>query len=98
MSEDVLERALSFRARFAAGGPWPNDGRDAEPLIADLAAALREARKDTERLDWLGDAGVSIHANTLCYAIHDSASRDFLGEGETFREAIDAAAASAKGE
>lgn len=86
MSEDVLERAANWPPQETYEVPrWYLVG--AERLIDELATALREARKDTERLDWVLDNHHEYRA--LMGRIVGRAVE---------RRHIDAAAKSAKGE
>ena len=89
-NDDVLEQVGTLACKGGTLNDW-------KYVACNLAIALREARKDTERLDWLG----RLHDIEWSFPTGDrfqkwwiySADTD-LGPFDSIREVVDAARAA----
>lgn len=96
-TDSVIERAKQWIRRFDDGGPFPGDGRDAEPIIRNLIALIEQTQRDwirdLARLDWM-----LINDARLVWSVRDKkhyavkAGGDVVGVGASSKKrAIDSA-------
>jgi seryl-tRNA synthetase len=100
-ADDLAEATGDVGEHSNSNNPWARGIENIEALqarVATLEQELQEARRDTQRLDWLENNGANgLLIGGVCYW-SVTKGHERIGEGDDLRAAIDAAARKGDGQ